>query len=154
MPQITSCISDNWAPELRLACCEFMEQFLSYTREFISWDQLTELYEILLARLDDSQNPIRIKATVALNLFFLCKCLPPGEKSSIPKYMITSIFVHFDDNKKDIRDAINITLRYAARTYPEQVLENAEINLKRMKNPEHCEELVVYCKEVIEEKKI
>ena len=48
LPQIKSCISDDWAPELRLAVCEFLEQFLMATQEVLDGDHLRELYVVLL----------------------------------------------------------------------------------------------------------
>ena len=150
LTQIKSCISDDWAPELRLVCCEFLEQFLMAARDVVDGDHLRELYVILLERLDDSQDPIRKKTATAINLFFLTKYLPlTASVSSILEYMINAIFVHYDDSNSEIRDAINLSLRYAARVDPSQVLKQAQANLGRMKHKEQCDELIEFCKEQI-----
>ncbi len=52
--------------------------------------------------------------------------------------MINAIFIHYDDNNIEIRDAINVTLRYAARIDPNQVLKSAKINLGKMKHKDQC----------------
>jgi hypothetical protein len=39
--------------------------------------------------------------------------------------MIGAIFIHFDDNSQDIQDAIYVSLRFAAKIDPEQVLKAA-----------------------------
>ena len=39
-------------------------------------DHLKDIYVVLLERLDDSQDPIRKKVTIAINMFFLCQYLP------------------------------------------------------------------------------
>ena len=78
-----------------------MEKFLKCTRDIIDSDHLREIYVILLERLDDSQDPIRKKVTVAINMFFLCRYLPSmASISSILEYMINAIFVHYDDNSE------------------------------------------------------
>lgn len=90
---------------------------------------------VLLERLDDSQDPIRKKTTVAINLFFMCKYLPlTASVSSMLEYMVNAIFIHLDDNNSEIRDAIGVSLRYAARVDPKQVLKSAQANITRMKH--------------------
>jgi dynein assembly factor 5 len=73
VPHLKSCLSDDWAPELRLASCELLEKYLVATSERIGDDELKELYPMLLERLDDSQDPIRLKVTAAINVFFSCR---------------------------------------------------------------------------------
>lgn len=75
IPHLKNCLNDDWAPELRLASCELLERYLLATSEKIGDDELKELYPILLERLDDSQDPIRLKVTAAINVFFSCRSL-------------------------------------------------------------------------------
>ena len=72
-----------------------------------------------MERLDDSQDPIRKKITIPINLFFNCKSLKfsPAVSSTL-EYMINAIFVHYDDSNPEIRDSINISLRFAAVVDP------------------------------------
>jgi hypothetical protein len=98
---------------------------------------------ILLERLDDSQDAIRKKITTAINLFFMCRYLPlTASVSSIMEYMVSAIFVHFDDSNEEIRDVINVSLRFAAVVAPDQVLKNAKVSLDKMKHKEQCVELI------------
>ena len=50
------------------------------------------------------------------------------------EYMVNAIFIHLDDNNSEIRDAIGVSLRYAARVDPKQVLKSAQANITRMKH--------------------
>ena len=52
--------------------------------------------------------------------------------------MLGAIFVHYDDNNEEIRDAINISSRYGAKVDPEQVLKLGKVNLKKMKHKSQC----------------
>jgi hypothetical protein len=88
-----------------------------------------------LERLDDSQDPIRKKITITINLFFMCRYLPlTASVSSIMEYMVGAIFVHYDDSNEEIRDAINVSLRFAAVVSPDQVLKNAKLSIAKMKH--------------------
>ena len=53
--------------------------------------------------------------------------------------MIGAIFVHYDDNNEEIRDAINVSLRFAAKIDPVQVLKAGQLNLKKMKHKNQCQ---------------
>jgi hypothetical protein len=73
-----------------------LERYLLATSERIGDDELKELYPMLLERLDDSQDPIRLKITAAINVFFSCRYIKLSESTF--DYVISAIFVHFDDN--------------------------------------------------------
>ena len=85
----------------------------------------------MLERLDDSQNPIRLKITAAINVFFSCRYIKLSESTF--DYVINAIFVHFDDSSEEIQSAIYTNLRQAAIVDPKLVLKQAQVNLKRMK---------------------
>ena len=37
LPPLKNCLSDDWAPELRLACCELVEKYLMATKYFYTY---------------------------------------------------------------------------------------------------------------------
>ena len=74
--------------------------------------------------------------------------------SSILEYMINAIFVHYDDNNENIRDAVNESLKFAAKVDPNQVLKGGKMNIQKMKHKNQCEELMEFCEELIEERKL
>jgi len=73
LPILKSCLDDDWAPDLRFATCQLLEKMLVSLNEALDSDQLRELYPILLQRLDDAQDLIRIEITKAFTVFFACK---------------------------------------------------------------------------------
>ena len=97
----------------------------------------------MLERLDDSQNPIRLKVTAAINVFFSCRYIKLSESTF--DYVINAIFVHFDDSSEDIQSAIYTNLKHAAVVDPKLVLKHAKANLQRMKHKDNCKELIEYC---------
>ena len=68
-----SCLDDDWAPDLRFATCQLLEKALVTMNEVIESEELREMYPILLQRLDDAQDLIRIEITKAFTAFFACK---------------------------------------------------------------------------------
>lgn len=93
--------------------------------------------------MDDSQDPIRLKVTAAINVFFSCRYIKLSESTF--DYMINAIFIHFDDANPDIRSAVALSLRHAASVDPKLVLKHAKTSLQRMKHRDNCVELVEYC---------
>jgi hypothetical protein len=62
---------------------------------------MRDLYPSLIERLDDSQDPIRKKATQAINIFFHCPALKKAQ--TIFEYVLQAVFIHFDDHNEDIQ---------------------------------------------------
>lgn len=75
-------MDDDWAPDLRFASCALLKKTMKYLDKLLTSNSLpypknysldedfTTIYTELLARLDDSQDSIRIEATNALRAFF------------------------------------------------------------------------------------
>jgi hypothetical protein len=85
-------------------------------------------------------------------MFFMCRYLRiTTSQSSIMEYMVSGIFVHYDDNNEEIREAINGCLRFAAMVAPEMVLRSATAAVGRMKHRELCGELIEYCQQLSED---
>jgi len=54
LPPIKTCLSDDWAPDLRFATCSLCEKVLLHTKDLLTYEELHDLYPALLERLDDS----------------------------------------------------------------------------------------------------
>jgi ABC-type phosphate transport system ATPase subunit len=110
---------------------------LILTQKDISDDELRELYPSLIERLDDSQNPNRLRITHAINIFFHCPNLKKAP--TIFEYVLQGVFIHFDDNDEDVQDAIMVTLKHAATFDAKKVLIQAQNARLKMKNTAKCE---------------
>ena len=99
--------------------------------------------------MDDSQDPIRIKITAAIKVFFRCRFIKLSE--STLDYMIGAILVHFDDSSEDIQDAVFGSLKQAAAVDTKLVLKHARESHKRMRHKERCAELIEHCQELLED---
>ncbi len=54
IPPIKTCLTDDYAPDLRFAACNMVEKLFVHLRTIISDDELRDIYPALLERLDDS----------------------------------------------------------------------------------------------------
>jgi len=66
-------MDDDWAPDLRFFATQLMQELIELIKDELSNFELSNLYPILLSRLDDNQNDIRIQVTKTLRSFLLCK---------------------------------------------------------------------------------
>ena len=54
MPPVKSSLSDDWAPDLRLATCKLIEKILIEVKDKLEYIHISDNYAALLERLDDS----------------------------------------------------------------------------------------------------
>ncbi|EGR33969.1 hypothetical protein IMG5_029090 [Ichthyophthirius multifiliis] len=149
MPPIKSSLSDDWAPDLRLAACKLMEKILLEVQNDIQYIQISENYTALLERLDDSQDIIRIEICKSFIAIFGAKALK--ESTTIFDYMIKAIFIHLDDQNEEMQMAAYNSLRFAAH-FNSQILKNeATQSIKKMKFPRKCQELINLADQLLSE---
>ena len=120
-------LDDDWDAELRYLSIQLVKLFLKNTSEVLKYDHISELYTILLKRLDDSQDTNRILTCEVLILFMsICKRL--NLSTSIYDYIIENSFIHLDDPNEKVREAIEKYLMEALTLYPQNFLKFVEKN--------------------------
>eukprot|EP01016_Furgasonia_blochmanni_P049039 TRINITY_DN7397_c0_g1_i3.p1 TRINITY_DN7397_c0_g1~~TRINITY_DN7397_c0_g1_i3.p1 ORF type:complete len:407 (+),score=50.17 TRINITY_DN7397_c0_g1_i3:676-1896(+) len=139
-PVVKTCLSDDWAPDLRFVTCIFVNKLLTQLKEIVTDEELKDIYPSLLERLDDSQDPIRIEVTKAFKALLLCDHL--RFSPSTYEYLIKSIFVHLDDQNEEVQMAVYHLLQSAATVDWKCVLEEAKQSVKKQKYPRKCQELI------------
>ena len=70
---LKNCTTDDWAPDLRFASTKLMGDIIELIKNDLTDIQLSNLYPVLLQRLEDAQNPIRIQVAETLKIFLQCK---------------------------------------------------------------------------------
>lgn len=70
-------LEDDWAADLRLASTQFVRQLIVSLQAALDQFELSNLYPLLLARMDDAQDPIRIQTCEAIKAFFGCPNVLP-----------------------------------------------------------------------------
>lgn len=145
LPSLKNCLTDEWAAELRLASCELVVGMLQLVQNDISDDELRELYPSLIERLDDSQDPNRIKIAQGISVFFHCANLK--KIPTIFEYVLQAVLIHLDDSNNDIQEAMMLALKHAAVFDPKSVLTHVTAARQKMKNTSRCDELIEYCQE-------
>ena len=120
-------LDDDWDAELRYLSIQLVKFFLKNTSEILKYDHISELYSILLKRLDDSQDTNRILMCEVLTSFIvICKRLKLS--TSIYDYIIDNSFIHLDDPNEKVRQAVENYLMEALSLYPSNFLKFVEKN--------------------------
>ena len=120
-------LDDDWDGELRYLCIQLVKFYLENTADALKYDHISEMYQILLKRLDDSQDTNRILMADVLILFMkIGKRL--NLSTSIYDYIIENSFIHLDDPSDKVRSAIEKYLMEALTLYPQNFLKFVEKN--------------------------
>ena len=120
-------LDDDWDGELRYLCIQLVKFYLENTSDALKYDHISEMYQILLKRLDDSQDTNRILMADVLILFMkIGKRL--NLSTSIYDYIIENSFIHLDDPSDKVRNAIEKYLMEALTLYPQNFLKFVEKN--------------------------
>ena len=70
---LKNCLDDDWDADLRQSATRFIKLVIEKLRDELDQIELSGLYQVLLTRLDDARDQIRIDTTNALKAFFSCK---------------------------------------------------------------------------------
>eukprot|EP00831_Metopus_contortus_P053141 TRINITY_DN4463_c0_g1_i7.p1 TRINITY_DN4463_c0_g1~~TRINITY_DN4463_c0_g1_i7.p1 ORF type:complete len:214 (+),score=39.86 TRINITY_DN4463_c0_g1_i7:160-801(+) len=139
IPILKSCLDDDWAPDLRFAACVYFRKLMAYLEEFLNEFDFKEIHPLLLSRLDDSQDSIRIEVCNALVVFF--NLLPLSWDPTSYDNILRTIFIHFDDPSRSIADAVEKVLYAAAPKGKSSFLAIAK-SLSNFQHPESLNALI------------
>lgn len=124
---LKSTLEDDWDAELRYIALQVLKQLLLNTSNDITYDQMAEIYSMIIKRLDDSQDANRILTCEILIIFLkIAKRLKISD--SIYEYMISNSFIHLDDPKEPVRNAVASYLKEAASIHPKTFINIVEKN--------------------------
>lgn len=70
---LKDCLEDDWAADLRMSSIHYCQLLITTLSDYLDTIELSNLRSLLLYRLDDAQDAIRIETTVALRAFLQCK---------------------------------------------------------------------------------
>lgn len=70
---LKDCLEDDWAADLRLTSIHFCQLLVAELSDRLDQIELSNLRTLLLTRLDDAQDSIRIETTSTIRAFLSCK---------------------------------------------------------------------------------
>lgn len=136
---IKGCLTDDFAPDLRLLSCVLLERILFIIKDGATDEDIHDLYPVMIERLDDSQDDIRIQVSKALKLFISCKLY---FSPSTFEYIVKAVLIHLDDENEQIQLAIFDLLKEMAHHNGDLVLNEAKAAVKKQRYPRRCQELI------------
>ena len=140
LPILKSCLSDDWAPDLRYSTVICFNLIFDFLSDDLEKSQFEETYAVILERLDDAQDDIRIKAAEALEAMFNCRNFELSK--TLCDYMIKTLFVHFDDSNEELQAVVLKALLAFATFNKKMVLDYAKTSLPKFRYPDNCENLI------------
>ncbi|CAG7834113.1 unnamed protein product, partial [Allacma fusca] len=107
IPALLSLTDDN-ATLTRQIACQSIEKVVNSSNSRLSPDMINKIYPVLLKRLDDVSNEIRLFTCTCLHATF--NNLPKEYEPSFYRYHLTgamsTLMVHLDDDDEEIQDVI------------------------------------------------
>ena len=124
---LKSTLEDDWDAELRYIALQLLKNLLLTIKDTMKYDHMSDMYIMILKRLDDSQDACRILTCDILIIFLdIGKRLQLSE--SIYEYMINNSFIHLDDPNEKVREAVGKYLIHAASLHTKCFLKICEKN--------------------------
>jgi hypothetical protein len=139
---LKSTMEDNYDYELRCLSVKLFFRILASTQNLVVEQELHDSYQMLLKRLDDSQNTIRIETCKTLIVFFNIVNARVKISETIFEFIVKTLFIHFDDQNESIRNIVKDVLRVSMNRYPQKFYEIAQENLKRFNHQNDCLEVI------------
>jgi hypothetical protein len=135
------CIEDEWSVNLRQSGLNFIKILASEIKNELTQEFLYEIYPIVLSRLDDSNDDIRILAVDALGVVINCSNFRFSK--STMEYIISILFLHMDDPNESLRNRIFWLLKLSSEGDSKEIIEQAAgTNLELYKHKKYCQELL------------
>ena len=148
---LTATLEDDWEAELRYLALQLLKQFLMCIGDTMKYDHMSELYTMILKRLDDSQDANRILTCEVLILFLRIGArLKISE--SIYEHMIQNSFIHLDDPNEKVREAVKNYLLEASKIHPKCFLNICEKNAEAFTHQSLLNEVKVKAEEELSKK--
>ncbi len=135
---------DDMESTPRLMACLGLAVIFERLRTFFSDQSIREMYPKIIARLDDSNDDVRIAVCTTLQKFFVCGTSKHCYTGTLIDYMLDQLFIHLDDPNPTIQDAVFAAICVAANEIDRPlVLKKAENNRLSHRSPVLCDKLIV-----------
>ena len=141
MPVVKGCVEEEWSLQLRIVALNLLKILFAELKEKICQETLFKTYPLLLSRLDDSEDSIRIISVDVLGQLIAC---PAFEFSnSTHEYIVKVLFLHMDDHNQQLRERVFWLLSFLKESKcPEVVTTFAQENLTKYKHKQLCAQLI------------
>lgn len=102
---------------------------------------IREMYPKLIARLDDSNDDVRIAACGTLEKFLECGVAINCYTGTIIDYILDQFFIHLDDPNVAVQDAVFKAIIIAAKIDKSLVVKKADSNRLSHRSPLLCDRI-------------
>ena len=113
LASLKGCVEDDRSPQLRVCALQLLKLYFSVLKDQVSTEAIFDLYPLVLSRLDDPEDEVRVFAVDVFARIAVCKSFSFSE--STVKYILARFLLHMDDANRVLRERISMLLRLLAR---------------------------------------
>jgi len=140
VPQITSQMDDH-ETSVRHISALCLNVVFERLRGAFGYQAVSELYPMLIKRLDDSNDEVRVQACKALGAF-MAAASPGAYSGTALDYTLDQLFIHLDDPDPAIQAVVYDVVRVGAALNKDLVWKKAHENLATHRTTTMCDRLI------------
>ena len=140
VPQITSQMDDN-ETSVRHISALCLHVIFERLRGAFGYQAVSELYPMLIKRLDDSNDDVRIEACRALGAFMAAASAGAYAGTALD-YTLDQLFIHLDDPDPNIQSVVYDVIRVGVTLNKDLVWKKAHENIATHRSTAMCDRLI------------
>ncbi|XP_024382362.1 uncharacterized protein [Physcomitrium patens] len=121
LPVVKTCIDEDYFLDVRRAATHVMYHLIRISGPTLNTEERTKLIKVLMKRVDDSSNTIRIAILPAVAMFFTT--MPSSFCDSEVKGFVSFLVAHIDDVIPSIQEGISQAVEACALKKPDLVID-------------------------------
>lgn len=138
---LKGCVEDEWSLPLRQSTLELFKVYFAERKQHVSQEILFDSYPMILSRLDDSDDQIRIAAVDCFGQLITCKNFVFSNSTN--EYIAEHLFLHLDDQNSDLRNRIFFLMKFMIQNQNQKFIQDlAKKNLELFKHKNHLIDLI------------
>ena len=138
---LSGCMEDDWDGELRIAAVNCVRPLLEKYGGSVPKALLEQMQKELMKRLDDSVDAIRVACTGPLKMIMELEAERGEECESFGKN-VRVLFLHLDDENKNLQNGVSEVLRVAMDWKMQEVCDIAREKKEKQRHPERIDWLM------------
>lgn len=133
---------DDMESSPRLMAAFSLTVIFDRLKGFFSDQIIREMYPKLIARLDDSNDEVRMAICLTLKAFLSCGVNVQCYLGTLIDYSLDQLFIHLDDPNPAVQQAVFQTIESSIWIQSDLILKKAESNRLSHRSPIFCEKLI------------
>ena len=138
---LKGCLEDEWSLPLRICTMEIFKVYFAERKADVSQEILFETYPMILSRLDDADDGIRVSAVDCFGQLVTCQHFVFSKSTN--EYIAEHLFLHLDDQNSVLRGRIFFLMKFLIQSKGQTFIQDlAKQNLELFKHSQQLQQLI------------